>query len=133
MTPVSLKMVKQKTSAGDGPRKKSQPNLTKKKKKLSKSEKETNKQVDKVEAVKLLVSKYGMTNIDALIEYDKFFKKYPSGLIKKGEFLEEYKVKLYSIPVFVLFELPSRTASWPRPCSECLTRRREELSPSSSS
>ena len=48
--------------------------------------------VDKVEAVKLLVSKYGMTNIDALIEYEKFFKKYPSGLIKKEEFLEEYKV-----------------------------------------
>ena len=92
MTPVSLKMVKQKTSIGDGARKKSQPNPTKNKKKLSKSEKETNKQVDKVEAVKLLVSKYGMTNIDALLEYDKFFKKYPSGLIKRVEFLEEYKV-----------------------------------------
>ena len=62
------------------------------KRKLSKTDKETNKQVDKVEGVKLLVSKYGMTNIDALIEYEKFFKKYPSGLINKEEFLEEYKV-----------------------------------------
>ena len=86
-------MVRQKTSTGTGTKKKSEPNLPKKKKKLSKSDKETNKQVDKVEAVKLLVSKYGMTNIDALLEYDKFFKKYPSGLIKRVEVLEEYKVK----------------------------------------
>ena len=77
------------------------------KRKLSKNEKETNKQVDKVEGVKLLVSKYGMTNIDALIEYEKFFKKYPSGLINKEQFLEEYKVlgmADYSILVDIFFQ-----------------------------
>ena len=63
-----------------------------KKRKPSKADKETDRQMDKVEAIKLLNSKYGLTNIDALLEYDKFFKKYPSGLIKKEEFLEEYKV-----------------------------------------
>ena len=81
---------KEKTEKKSGTVKKGKK--VKAKRKVSKSDKETNKQVDKVEAVKLLVSKYGMTNIDALIEYEKFFKKYPSGLIKKEEFLEEYKV-----------------------------------------
>ena len=81
---------KEKTAKKAGVAKKSQK--LKGKGKVSKTDKETNKQVDKVEGVKLLVSKYGMTNIDALIEYEKFFKKYPSGLINKEQFLEEYKV-----------------------------------------
>ena len=38
------------------------------------------------------MAKYGMSNIDALLAYDKFFKAYPSGEIKKAEFMEEYKV-----------------------------------------
>ena len=83
------------------------PQKLKGKNKVSKTEKEASKQVDKVEGVKLLVSKYGMTNIDALIEYEKFFKKYPSGLINKEEFLEEYKVKgvaHYSILVGIFFQ-----------------------------
>ena len=62
------------------------------KRKYSKIDKETKKQMDKVEGVKILVSKYGMTNIEALIEYEKFFKNHPSGLINKEQFLEEYKV-----------------------------------------
>ena len=80
------------------------------KKKLSKAEKETNRQVDKIEAIKVrlilyskelkiknsltqvLVSKYGLSNIDALLAYDKFFKRFPSGEIKKEDFMEEYKV-----------------------------------------
>ena len=40
----------------------------------------------------VLVSKYGLSNIDALLAYDKFFKRFPSGEIKKEDFMEEYKV-----------------------------------------
>ena len=54
--------------------------------------KETDRQVDKVEAVKTLESRFGLSKIDALLAYDKFFKKYPTGEIKKDEFMEEYKV-----------------------------------------
>ena len=68
--------------------------LPSKRRKLSKSEKETNKQVDKVEAVKVLNEKYGMSNIDALLAYDKFFKAHPTGEIKKNEFMEENKVNI---------------------------------------
>ena len=71
------------------------------KRKVSKTDKEANKQVDKVEGVKVLVDKYGMTNIDALIEYEKFFKKYPSGLINKEQFLEEYKVSFIRLRCYV--------------------------------
>ena len=81
---------KEKTDKKSGALMKSQKG--KGKRKYSKIDKETNKQMDKVEGVRILVSKYGMTNIEALIEYDKFFKKYPSGLINKEQFLEEYKV-----------------------------------------
>ena len=81
---------KEKTEKKPGALMKSQKG--KGKRKYSKIDKETNKQMDKVEGVRILVSKYGMTNIEALIEYDKFFKKYPSGLINKEQFLEEYKV-----------------------------------------
>ena len=77
---------------GNGARRKS---VTKPKKKGMKIDKNTSKQVDKVEAVKVLVSKYGLSNIDALLAYDKFFKKYPTGSIKKNDFLEEYKVLHY--------------------------------------
>ena len=96
------KMVKEKagnTTKVGGSSRKSQLSQKKRKKKLSKTDEETNKQVMKVEAIELLVSKYGMTNIGGLLEYDKFFRKYPSGLIKKEEFLEEYKVVLsYATP-----------------------------------
>ena len=64
------------------------------KKKGGKIDKNTLKQVDKVEVVKVLVAKYGLSNIDALVAYDKFFKKYPTGVIKKAEFMEEYKVRI---------------------------------------
>ena len=64
------------------------------KKKGGKIDKNTLKQVDKVEVVKVLVAKYGLSNIDALVAYDKFFKKYPTGVIKKPEFMEEYKVRI---------------------------------------
>ena len=74
---------------GNGTRRKS---VTKPKKKGIKIDKNTSKQVDKVEAVKVLVSKSGLSNIDAPLAYDKFFKKYPTGSIKKNDFLEEYKV-----------------------------------------
>ena len=74
----------------NGARRKS--SVAKPKKKGIKIDKNTSKQVDKVEAVKVLVSKYGLYNIDALLAYDKFFKKYPTGTIKKKDFLEEYTV-----------------------------------------
>ena len=74
------------------------PSKNGKKKTLSKrrqsiASKEMNNQAAKVESIKLLVEKFEMSNIDALIAYDKFHKKYPSGEIKKLDFLEENKVR----------------------------------------
>ena len=40
----------------------------------------------------LLKEKYGLSNVDALLAYEKFFRKYPKGIIEKDDFLEEYKV-----------------------------------------
>lgn len=99
---------KEKTVKKAGVGKKSQK--LKGKRKVSKTDKEANKQVDKVEGVKLLVSKYGMTNIDALIEYEKFFKKYPSGLINKEQFLEEYKENFMAEGLFRVFDETNRGA-----------------------
>ena len=56
------------------------------------AEKEANKQFAKVEAIKYLEKKFEMSKIDALVQYDKFHSMYPSGEIKKEEFLEENKV-----------------------------------------
>ena len=56
------------------------------------AEKEANKQFDKVEVIKYLEKKFEMSKIDALVQYDKFHSIYPSGEIKKEDFLEENKV-----------------------------------------
>ena len=51
-----------------------------------------------------LVKKYGMTNIDAMITFDKFFKNYPSGEITKEEFMEEYKDNVMAEAFFKMFD-----------------------------
>ena len=51
-----------------------------------------------------LVKKYGMTNIDAMITFDKFFKSYPSGEITKEQFLEEYKDNVMAEAFFKMFD-----------------------------
>ena len=70
-------------------------NIKKKSTKRGKSiaDKKALRQVDKVESIKLLVAKFGMSNVDALLAYDKFHKKYESGEITKPDFLEENKVQ----------------------------------------
>ena len=73
--------------------KKNEKKKTLRKRRQSIASKEMNTQAAKVESIKLLVKKFEMSNIDALLAYDKFHKKYPSGEIKKLDFLEENKVK----------------------------------------
>ena len=57
-----------------------------------------------LDTVEHLVKKYGMTNIDAMITFDKFFKSYPSGEITKEEFLEEYKDNVMAEAFFKMFD-----------------------------
>ena len=45
-----------------------------------------------------------MTNIDAMITFDKFFKNYPSGEITQEEFLEEYKDNVMAEAFFKMFD-----------------------------
>ena len=45
-----------------------------------------------------------MTNIDAMMAYEKFFKKYPNGEITKEQFMEVKKEKyIYIISTFSPF------------------------------
>ena len=57
-----------------------------------------------LDTVEHLVKKYGMTNIDAMITFDKFFKNYPSGEITKEEFMEEYKDNVMAEAFFKMFD-----------------------------
>ena len=45
----------------------------------------------KLDIVEHLVKKFNMTNIDAMVAYEKFFKKYPNGEINKEQFMEVRK------------------------------------------
>ena len=45
-----------------------------------------------------------MTNIDAMITFDKFFKNYPSGEITQEQFLEEYKDNVMAEAFFKMFD-----------------------------
>ena len=45
------------------------------------------------------MKKFKMTNIDAMVAYDKFFKKYPNGELTKEQFME-VKKDLFSDSIF---------------------------------
>ena len=57
-----------------------------------------------LDTVEFLVKKYGLSNIDAMIAFDSFFKKYPSGEITKEQFLEEYKDNIMGEAFFKMFD-----------------------------
>ena len=57
-----------------------------------------------MDTVEFLVKKYGLSNIDAMIAFDSFFKKYPSGEISKAQFLEEYKDNIMAEAFFEMFD-----------------------------
>ena len=54
-----------------------------------------------------MVKKFNMTNIDAMVTYEKFYKKYPNGEINKEQFMEVTKFQisndchLYSIVIML--------------------------------
>ena len=54
--------------------------------------------------MEFLVKKYGLTNIEAMIAFDGFFKKYPSGEITKDQFMEEYKDNIMAEAFFKMFD-----------------------------
>lgn len=41
-----------------------------------------------------MVKKFNMTNIDAMVTYEKFYKKYPNGEINKEQFMEVTKFQI---------------------------------------
>ena len=43
------------------------------------------------------MKKFKMTNIDAMVAYDKFFKKYPNGELTKEQFMEVNKDKFLDL------------------------------------
>ena len=45
-----------------------------------------------------------MTNLEAMVAYDNFFKKYPSGELTKDQFLEEYKGNVMGETFFKIFD-----------------------------
>ena len=62
------------------------------------------KQDEKVRMSNLLRGKLQISNIEVLIAYDKFFKKYPNGKICKKDFLEESKGNLIAESLFNVFD-----------------------------
>ena len=63
-----------------------------------------NQLIFQLDVVDHLVKKFSMTNIDAMVAYDKFFKKYPSGELSKEEFMEEYKDNIMAEAFFRIFD-----------------------------
>lgn len=51
------------------------------------------------------MKKFNMTNIDAMVAYEKFFKKYPNGEINKEQFMEVRKLKTFILHTFSQFLL----------------------------
>ena len=45
-----------------------------------------------------------MTNLEAMVAYDNFFKKYPTGELTKDQFLEEYKGNIMGETFFKIFD-----------------------------
>ena len=94
------------------------------------AEKQATKQDDKVEKIRLLETKLGMTKLDALLAYDKFHKTYENGTIMKADFLQENKVKKLKMHTSYIYMMLLRTTSWLKQSSECLMRITVELFPS---
>ena len=49
-----------------------------------------------------MVKRFNMTNIDAMMAYEKFFKKYPNGEITKEQFMEVRKKNTFTLYVHSL-------------------------------
>ena len=66
-------------------------------KKRERENKNCNTQLEKVEIAEILVQKLGISQLDAMIAYDSFHKKFPKGEITKEDFLslEENQVSLH--------------------------------------
>ena len=50
------------------------------------------------------MTKFEMTNLEAMVAYDNFFKKYPTGELTKEEFLNEYKDNIMGEAFFRIFD-----------------------------
>ena len=55
------------------------------------------------------MKKFNMTNIDAMVAYEKFFKKYPNGEINKEQFMEVRKLKTFILRTFSQFFFVRKT------------------------
>ena len=51
-----------------------------------------------------LKKKFDLTNVEAMVAYDSFFKKYPKGELTKEQFLEEYKDNIMGEAFFRIFD-----------------------------
>ena len=51
-----------------------------------------------------LVSKFGLTNLQAMVAYDNFFKKFPKGELTKDQFMEEYENNIMGEAFFRIFD-----------------------------